>query len=126
LANEFYDLRVDHAQKVNLYNDPKYSETIKDLNTKLALFFDKYVDPKYDLWNGGSAKATLVREEIWKNMYGPKWHVIIENGATVPKFKEAGFRNNNEISTSSPTDNNTTSQKRVNSITIKITTRGTT
>ena len=45
-------------------------------------FFEKYADPKYDLWNGGSTKAFLFRDLMWKQMYGDKWHIIIENGVS--------------------------------------------
>lgn len=81
-------MRIDPNQNINLYNDPKYSQIIKNLDTKLTQFFEKYADPKYDLWKGGSAKAFLYRDVMWKQMYGDKWHVIIENGTAVPKFTE--------------------------------------
>lgn len=95
--NEFYDLRVDPEQNNNLYNDLKYSNVIKDLHTKLTQFFNKYADPKYDLWNGGSAKAFIIRDLMWKQMYGDKWNVITGDGATVPKFTEAGIKTNGTV-----------------------------
>ena len=95
--NEFYVLRVDPQQNVNLYNDPRYSSIIKNLDTKLIQFFEKFTDPKYDLWKGGSTKAFLFRDQMWKQMYGDKWHVIIESGATVPKFTETGFKSNETV-----------------------------
>jgi hypothetical protein len=98
-------LRVDPEQNVNLYDDPKYSDIIKDLDTKLTRFFDKNADPKYDLWNGGSAKATVYRDGIWKSLYGDKWHVIMENGTTVPKFEETNVFKNNETDTNTTTSN---------------------
>jgi arylsulfatase A-like enzyme len=101
--NEFYDLRVDPEQRTNLYNDSKYSQIIKELDTKLSQFFNKYADPKYDLWNGGSAKAFFFREGIWKSMYGPEWQVIIEDGTTVPKFSETGAKSNGVVTTTNTT-----------------------
>jgi hypothetical protein len=90
-------LRVDPGQRVNLYGDPKYSDTIKELDTKLTEFFNKYADPKYDLWKGGSGKAFVVREAMWKATTGPSWHIIAGDGKTVPKFTEAGSTNDNSL-----------------------------
>lgn len=91
--NEFYDLTADARQKNNLYNDSKYAGTIKELDTKLTQFFDKYTDPKYDLWKGGSAKAFALRGEMWKAINGPDWKVVIGDG-NGPKFTESGLVGN--------------------------------
>jgi hypothetical protein len=32
----------------------------KQLRSKLYEFFDKYADPKYDLWRGGASKTHLL------------------------------------------------------------------
>lgn len=91
-VNELFDLRADPHQTVNLYNDPKYSQVQKALDTNLTQFFEKYSDPKYDLWKGGTAKAYLVRAQMWKQIWGPKWPgVIVLNGATAPRFHEANM-----------------------------------
>lgn len=57
---EFYDLENDPGEKVNLFGQPKYANEQATLTTALAEFFDKYADPTYDLYNGGTSKARLL------------------------------------------------------------------
>ncbi|HEY6534595.1 MAG TPA: hypothetical protein VIY08_02120 [Candidatus Nitrosocosmicus sp.] len=40
------------------------------------------------------AKEFLIREEMWKELYEPHWHVIIEDGTMVTKFRENDLKNN--------------------------------
>lgn len=55
--NELFDLRKDPGERNNLIDQPNLAETQKKLAGQLQRFFDKYVDPQYDLWNGGVSKA---------------------------------------------------------------------
>jgi hypothetical protein len=51
----------------------------------LEKFFSKYVDPQYDLWNGGTAKGSVSRIKLFRELYGPGWQPITK---MKPRFKE--------------------------------------
>jgi choline-sulfatase len=58
--HELYDLANDPGERFNLYGQPKQTGIQKELRTKLYQFFDRYADPKYDLWHGGKSKTHLL------------------------------------------------------------------
>jgi hypothetical protein len=39
----------------------------------MTTFFDQYNDPKYDLWKGGIAKGSVIRVNMFQELYGPDW-----------------------------------------------------
>lgn len=49
-------LAADHRERFNLCGQPKHVEQQRELAKQLTAFFAKHVDPKYDLWNGGTSK----------------------------------------------------------------------
>ncbi len=55
--NELYDLRNDPGEKENLVDDPRHARTRRELYARLDHFFERYADPKYDLWRGGRSKV---------------------------------------------------------------------
>jgi arylsulfatase A-like enzyme len=57
--NELYDLAGDPDETHNLVDNPDYSGMVEQLDARLTAFFDQYADPRYDIWHGGTAKATL-------------------------------------------------------------------
>ena len=57
--NELYDLKKDPGEWINLYNNKTYADIQSKLSKQLTDFFDRYADPRYDLWNGGSSKTLL-------------------------------------------------------------------
>ncbi len=58
--NELYDLASDPGETHNLVADPARSAVVTDLDRQLTVFFERYADPQWDVWRGGTAKATLV------------------------------------------------------------------
>ncbi len=58
--DELYDLAADPGETRNLAADPARADVVADLGGQLAAFFDRYADPQWDVWRGGTAKATLV------------------------------------------------------------------
>lgn len=58
--DELYDLRQDPGEKSNLAGKPDFAERQEDLARRLDAFFNRYADPKYDLWRGGKSKARPV------------------------------------------------------------------
>ncbi|MHC4603924.1 MAG: sulfatase family protein [Planctomycetota bacterium] len=58
--DELYDLRNDSGERENLIGQPKYVGIKKQLAKQLDAFFNRYADPKYDLWQGGGSKTFLL------------------------------------------------------------------
>ena len=59
--HELYDMKNDPHERVNLYGQAKQQAIQAELRKQLLEFFGKYVDPQYDMWNGGKSKAKLLR-----------------------------------------------------------------
>ena len=58
--HELYNLNNDPNERFNLYGQPKQADIQKKLRTRLYQFFNRYADPKYDLWHGGQSKTHLL------------------------------------------------------------------
>ncbi|UCC53066.1 MAG: sulfatase-like hydrolase/transferase [Anaerolineaceae bacterium] len=74
--DELYDLASDPGEDHNLATDPAYADVIAELSTRIDTFFAKNANPKYDLWNGGTAMAYYyppVQGAVWQNAYGTDW-----------------------------------------------------
>ena len=69
-----YDLESDSEQRHNLVADVEYAEVVANLDLQLTAFFERYADPRYDLWKGGTAKQRLFGrdDEIFSNEF-PDW-----------------------------------------------------
>ena len=70
---ELYDMQADPGQQHNLAEDPAHRETIADLDQRLTRFFERYSDPTYDLWRGGTAKGSVIRPQMFRALYGQDW-----------------------------------------------------
>ena len=70
---ELYDLQRDPGQHRNLAGDPAYRDTMAGLDRRLMEFFDRYADPRYDLWRGGVAKGSVIRPGVFRALYGADW-----------------------------------------------------
>ena len=73
--NELYDLRNDPDETRNLVDDPAHRDVASDLAARLDRFFARHADPRYDIWRGGTAKATLFyggRNERFARQF-PDW-----------------------------------------------------
>jgi arylsulfatase A-like enzyme len=58
--NELYDLGADPGERANLCGLTEHEETQRELQKRLHAFFDRYAEPKWDLWRGGDAKGGLL------------------------------------------------------------------
>ena len=70
--DEFYDLSNDPKEYKNLINNPAYQEMIAAMNQRLENFFNTYANPQYDIWKGGTAKATLMyggRNQLFESRF---------------------------------------------------------
>ena len=84
-GNVLYDLEKDPGQETNVVDDPAYSSVVAKLDAKLEKFFKRYADKEYDLWNGGHAKGSVDRPEVYRKLYGEQWRARAE---IKPEFKE--------------------------------------
>lgn len=83
--HELYDMEKDPGQERNVYADPAYAEVIAQLDKELESFFSQYSDKEYDLWNGGIAKGSVDRPEMFRSLYGENWRTRAD---IKPEFKE--------------------------------------
>ena len=65
--NELYNLKDDPDERKNLVNHLNQKNALKlhELDSRLFLFFNKFADPKYDLWQGGKSKTKLLTQNIF-------------------------------------------------------------
>jgi arylsulfatase A-like enzyme len=54
---ELYNMKNDPQERFNLYRQPGTDQMLAELSSKLDEFFDKYANPKYDIWKGGRSKT---------------------------------------------------------------------
>ena len=57
--HELYDLGSDPGERNNLAGQSEHTEIEGQMRKRLDAFFDRYADPKYDLWRGGGAKTRV-------------------------------------------------------------------
>ncbi len=70
---ELYDLEKDPDERRNVAKDPAYQEDLAKLSDQLDAYFDKYSNPKWDLWHGGTVKSNSTRPFLWKELWGEEW-----------------------------------------------------
>ncbi|MHC4180754.1 MAG: sulfatase family protein [Planctomycetota bacterium] len=58
--DELYDLKHDPHERDNLAGRPEHAGVQRRLAGRLGAFFDRYAQPKYDLWRGGGSKSHLL------------------------------------------------------------------
>ncbi|MCA9410328.1 MAG: hypothetical protein KC944_03900, partial [Candidatus Omnitrophica bacterium] len=58
--DELYHVSEDPGEETNLIHHLDRRETGKELRARLHEFFDRYADPRYDLWKGGGSKTKLL------------------------------------------------------------------
>ena len=57
---ELYNLLDDPDEETNLAAEPEYADIVAELDEKLTEYFANNVDERFDVWNGGTAKALLM------------------------------------------------------------------
>lgn len=68
-----YDVESDPGQDQNLFGQPGYEGIVNELDQKLTAFFDRYADPKYDLWKGGKTKSFTGRTAAVNKITNVGW-----------------------------------------------------
>ena len=56
---ELYNLVADPGERVNLADSPDHREIRTELDARMASFYNRYADPRWDIWKGGTAKAVI-------------------------------------------------------------------
>ena len=71
--NELYHLESDPGERLNVYGRPAFLSIQNELAKRLDVFFNRYVNPKWDLWKGGRSKTDLITAEFFgiENPYRP-------------------------------------------------------
>ncbi len=68
-----FDLANDPGEKQNVISELKFFDIAKELSACIDTFFSQYADPKYDLWQGGSAKSNSDKPWLWQDAWGDTW-----------------------------------------------------
>ncbi|MCX5660555.1 MAG: sulfatase-like hydrolase/transferase [Planctomycetota bacterium] len=61
--DELYDMANDPGERVNLAPAPEHAATVAEARDRIARFVERYGNPAYDVWRGGTSKAGRVRAE---------------------------------------------------------------
>ncbi len=71
--NELYHLETDPGERMNLVGAPEHAAIQEQLQKRLYSFFDRYAEPRWDLWKGGKSKTDILTEKFFriKNPYRP-------------------------------------------------------
>ena len=83
-TTELYDLVTDPEQWTNVAADPAHTDTVSELGRRLAHFFEHNIDPRYDLWNGGTGQAMVSRYLLFKERWGDEWEPTMTVGPRFP------------------------------------------
>lgn len=73
MHDEMYDLTEDPFEKHNLAESQDHQTIAHELRGRIADFFEAYSEPRYDLWQNGSAKSNVTYERLWQDAWGTDW-----------------------------------------------------
>ena len=77
-GDELYDLVSDPREKTNLIAEPDIAEVAESLSIRIDAFFQQHSTPKYDLWQGGTAKSNSDKPWLWQDAWGEGWETGFE------------------------------------------------
>lgn len=63
--NELYHVANDAGERLNLSGEERVAEVERGLRERLHAFYDRYADPRWDLWKGGGSKSGLLTAELF-------------------------------------------------------------
>lgn len=76
-----FDMEKDPGQTESVVDDPAYADVVSTLEAKLDGFFEKHVDPRYDLWQCGTTKVAAFPFSIHRFMVescGDEWVATVQ------------------------------------------------
>jgi arylsulfatase A-like enzyme len=68
-----FDMEKDPEQEHNVAELQEYQDTVVQLSSRLAKFFEQNADPRYDLWQGGRPKGSTRKMEAFRRLFGDDW-----------------------------------------------------
>ena len=77
--NELFDLMRDPGEHRNVIANPAHAAILAEMDVALTKFFDDHAAPEYDVWQGGTMKASVIPdidEAPFKAAYGHNWQPI--------------------------------------------------
>jgi len=72
-TDELYDLHDDPDERQNLIGRAEHKGELEALIARLDAFFETYSNPKWNLWEGGTAKGNSTRPFLWREIWGEDW-----------------------------------------------------
>ena len=72
-VDEFYDLVTDPGERQNVINDPNYRQACERASIRLDRFFERFSNPRWNLWRGGTVKGNSTRPFLWQEVWGGSW-----------------------------------------------------
>jgi len=71
-VHELYHVKSDPGERMNLFDRPEHRPVREELKKRLEAFFDRYADPKWNLWKGGRSKSNIITADLFgiANPYG--------------------------------------------------------
>lgn len=71
--NALYHLETDPGERMNLFGAPEHGSIQQQLKERLNAYFDRYAEPRWNLWKGGASKTDIITEKFFgiKNPYRP-------------------------------------------------------
>lgn len=74
-GNVLFDMRKDPAQQNNVVDDPGYAAVVEELDRQVVAWFSRYAAEEYDVWRGGTAKGSVQRPHVYRELYGDEWRL---------------------------------------------------
>ena len=84
-SDEFYDMDNDPGQHHNVIDNPAYKQVLGELDRQLLAHYSRYSESSFDLWQGGSAKGSVMRPGMFRKLYGTNWATRTDQ---LPPFRE--------------------------------------
>lgn len=72
-ADALYDLVKDPNEQENVVDGLDHLDIARKLSAQIDAFFEKYAHPRFDLWQGGSAKSNSDKPWLWRDAWGQTW-----------------------------------------------------
>ncbi|MDX1613487.1 MAG: sulfatase-like hydrolase/transferase [Candidatus Promineifilaceae bacterium] len=76
LADALFDLTADPHERRDLIAQPAYAETVRTLRQRVDAYYERFAQPRYDLWQGGSLKSNTDKPWLWRDVWGEKWRPV--------------------------------------------------
>ena len=73
LRDALYDLNADPQEKTDVSDLPENAAVLRQMDAALGAHFAQHTVPRYDLWQGGTAKSNVTYPKFWQDAWGADW-----------------------------------------------------